>query len=112
MLYGLKNDGGIELHLSKDERKLFYRALSNFCLENCESCELEEMHVDNILRIMHLPESVEEIEELKTDLEKVRKERSALLYEIQRLKREKESACKMAEDYYSDLQELRGVVNE
>ena len=30
MKFGLKNDGGIELHLSKDERKLIYKALRHY----------------------------------------------------------------------------------
>ena len=30
MLFGEKNDGGIELHLSPDERKLLYEALRHY----------------------------------------------------------------------------------
>lgn len=31
LLFGEKNDGGIELHLSLEERKLVYEALRHYC---------------------------------------------------------------------------------
>jgi len=60
MLYGEKNDGGIELHLNVEERKLFFNALRYYSAygENLhEKLIMEQMEdICCKLNVLHLPE--------------------------------------------------------
>ena len=51
------NDEGIELHLNKDERELFYSALRHYSAYGKERAVIEQMcKICEILNVLHLPE--------------------------------------------------------
>ena len=58
MKYGEKNDGGIELHISVEERELLYNALRHFsAYSEKEIYIMEQMgNICEILNVLHLSE--------------------------------------------------------
>ena len=58
MLFGEKNDGGLELHLNPEERKLLYEALRHYsAYGKNENYIIEQMvSICEIMNILALPE--------------------------------------------------------
>lgn len=58
-MYGEKNDGGIECHLDKEERKLLYTALrfySAYAEKNDKYVDERIQKICELLNVFHLPE--------------------------------------------------------
>jgi hypothetical protein len=55
MLFGLKNDGGIELHLDEDERELIFNALRHYSAYSDDNAYIIEQ-MPKICEIMNVLE--------------------------------------------------------
>ncbi len=58
MLFREKNDNGVELHLSLEERELLYMALRHYsAYGKQEQCIVEQIpSICQIMNVLHLPE--------------------------------------------------------